>query len=80
MRLFKNDYVAYDDNGERKIGRVKKITNDLVYLRNPNIALEIKDKSSWAASPKQLQLKNARKIGVDILGRVFDPKQKNENS
>ncbi len=75
MRLQINDMVAYEENGETKICRVKKMTSGLIYLREHLIAKETADKLSWAASPGQLQKKNARKISVDITGRVKDPKK-----
>lgn len=75
MRLFIDDMVAYEENGQTEIRRVKKMDKSVkVYLRSHLIAAEEADKLSWAASPRQLQLKNARKIKVDVLGRVFDPK------
>lgn len=75
MRLFIDDLVAYEENGRTEIRRVKKMNQpNQVVLRSHLIAVEEGDKLSWTASPRQLQLKNARKIKVDILGRVFDPK------
>ncbi len=73
MRLQIDDMVAYKDGEITKICRVKKMTNGMIYLRPHLIAKEQADKESWAASAAQLQLKNARKISVDILGRVKDP-------
>lgn len=75
MRLFINDTVAYEENGKTEIRRVKKMTNGLIYLRDHKISQEQADKLSWAASATLLQEKNARKVGVDILGRVSDPKK-----
>ena len=75
MQLFIDDIVAYEENGTREIRRVKKMTNGRVYLRDHKISNEISDQLSWAASAQQLQLKKARKIGVDILGKVYDSKQ-----
>jgi CRISPR-associated endonuclease Csn1 len=73
MRLQIDDMVSYDDGEITQICRVKKMTNGMIYLRPHLIAKEQADKESWAASAAQLQLKNARKISVDILGRVKDP-------
>ncbi len=73
MRLQIDDIVAYEADGIERICRVKKMTNGMIYLRPHTIAKEQADKESWAASAAQLQLKNARKISVDILGRVKDP-------
>jgi len=78
MRLHINDMVAYEEDGELKICRVKKMTSGMIYLRPHIIAKEEADKLSWAASAKQLQLKNARKIAVDTLGRVKDPQAKKQ--
>lgn len=74
MRLHNNDMVAYDENGQTAIARVKKMTGGRVYLRDHHIAQEEADTLSWAASSAQMQKKNLRKIYVDILGRVKDPK------
>lgn len=75
MRLHINDMVAYEEDGEREIRRVKKI--DLsparVFLTPHSIASEQGDKQSWAASPNKLHEKNARKISVTPSGKVFDP-------
>jgi len=73
MRLQIDDMVAYEDGDETKICRVKKMTGGLVYLRNHKIAKEDGDQFSWAASPNLMQQSNARKVSVDILGRVRDP-------
>jgi len=76
MRLQINDMVAYEQDGKTVIARVKKIAktkNGKIYLRPHTIAKEEGDKESWGASSNQLMLKNARKISVDILGRVKDP-------
>lgn len=83
MRLQINDMVAYEEEGITKICRVKKMTSGKIYLRDHRIAKEEADKESWAASAAQLQIKNARKISVDILGRVKDPlrmKRKSEEA
>ena len=74
MRLQINDMVAYDEDGETKICRIKKMsTVGRIYLRDHRISTEEADKQSWGAFVKGLQDKNARKISVDILGRVKDP-------
>ncbi len=73
MRLHINDVVAFDEVGNLKLARVKKIkTAGIVVLRDLKIANEDGDKLSWAASAKQLQLRNARRVWVDPLGRVHD--------
>jgi CRISPR-associated endonuclease Csn1 len=73
MRLQIDDMVAYEEDKITQICRVKKMTSGMIYLRPHLIAKEQADKESWAASAAQLQIKNARKISVDILGRVKDP-------
>lgn len=75
MRLQIDDMVAYEEDGKTVIARVKKMTGGRVYLRPHTIAKENADSLSWAASPGLLQEKNARKISVDIIGRVRDSKK-----
>lgn len=80
MRLQINDMLAYEKNGETIIARVKKLAKpDRVYLRKHTIAKEEGDKLSWCALPNGLMKANARKIKVDILGRVFDPLAKDND-
>lgn len=74
MRLQIDDMVACKEEGKVIITRVKKMTSGMIYLRSHTIAKEVADKLSWAASAKQMQLKNARKISVDIIGRIGHPK------
>jgi len=71
MRLFRNDTVAYDEVGKRIVARVKKMTGGNVILTTHNIVSP--DIEGWTASSRQLKKKNARKVKVDVLGRVFDP-------
>lgn len=73
MRLFMDDMVAFEEAGQIKICRVKKMTGEVVYLREHHIAKEEANKKSKKLSARQLQQKKARKISVDILGRVKDP-------
>ena len=78
MRLFINDYVAYDDNENRKIVRVKKMNIDgRLFFIDPTISKSEKDPN--ATSVKQLQERSARKVGIDILGNVFDPQRHEHN-
>jgi CRISPR-associated endonuclease Csn1 len=72
MRLHNNDMVAYDEDGERKICKVKKMYNGFICLRSHLISKEEGDKLSWVASAPQLQKRNARKISVNMLGKVTD--------
>ncbi|HRC25809.1 MAG TPA: type II CRISPR RNA-guided endonuclease Cas9 [Alphaproteobacteria bacterium] len=73
MRLQINDMVAYEENGETVYRRVRKLNKpDKPVFVDP-LRAKLDNNEGWAASPKLLQGKNARKIGVDILGRVCDP-------
>ena len=74
MRLQINDMVAYEEDGETKICRVKKMSSGVVYFRDHRIAKEEADTLSRQLSPQQMQKFNLRKISVDITGRVRDPK------
>lgn len=78
MQLQKDDYVAYEDDGNISIRRVKKMTGNTIYLRNVNIANREKKYEDIGEkfSSLILQKKNARKVGVNIIGQVFDPKRK----
>ncbi len=77
MRLQINDMVAYELNGASIICRVKKITkkenSGRIFLRPHLIAKEEADELSWGAFPSGLQEAEARKVSVDITGRVKDP-------
>jgi CRISPR-associated endonuclease Csn1 len=78
MRLQKNDMVAYENEGTNVICKVKILAKEKsgghVFVRPHNIAMEeAKNMLTWKASAYQLQLKNARKLSVDIMGRVKDP-------
>lgn len=77
MRLQKNDMVAYESEGVEVICKVKKLSRGRsggrISLRPHTIATEETNESSWEATASQLQLKNARKLSVDIIGRVKDP-------
>lgn len=75
IRLQIDDMVAYEENGNKYICRVKKMTSGLVYFRSHQIAKEEADKLSRKMSARQMQKFNVRKISVDIIGRVRDPKK-----
>lgn len=78
MRLFINDYLVYEENGERKILRVKKMNVDgRLFFIDPTISKPEKEPN--ATSVKQLQERNARKVGIDILGNVSDPRRHEYN-
>jgi CRISPR-associated endonuclease Csn1 len=72
MRLFKDDLVAWNDSTGRAIVRVRKFNQDgRLYFEPHTVAKPKKDPNP--TSGKQLQERDARKIKVDILGRVVDP-------
>jgi hypothetical protein len=74
MRLHINDMMAYEENGSTLIRRV--LMNDKSTERvvlTDHLCAKTENTKPWTASANQLQLKNARKISVDILGRVHDP-------
>lgn len=76
MRLYKNDIVAIDDgSGGRELRRVRKMSNGIIYLRKLNISARPskQDDIGEQFSVRQLQAKRARKAGIDIIGRTFDP-------
>lgn len=77
MRLYKNDIVAYtNDKGIRELRRVKKMSGEIVYLREIYVAKKTKDMENIREqyNPRALMMANAAKAGIDIMGRVFDPK------
>ncbi len=75
MRLFKNDIVSIDGQEGRQYRRVKKMSPGKLYLREINIARKDKDKRDEGEcfSVSGLQKCNARKAGIDVIGRAFDP-------
>lgn len=75
IRLQIDDMVAYEEDGNKYTCRVKKMTGGLVYFRPHQIAKEDADKLSRKMSARQMQDFNVRKISVDIIGRVRDPKK-----
>ncbi len=73
MRVFKNDVIALDgENEERELRRVRKMTGGILYLRPICIAKK-DDDIGEQYSARQLMSARARKAGIDILGRCFDP-------
>jgi CRISPR-associated endonuclease Csn1 len=62
-------FLPYSKNG-KIITKVKKMTNNLVYLRPDLVAKEDTDKLSYGASSKALQSANAKKIRVSPLGEI----------
>jgi len=77
MRLQQNDMVAYQDDGADVICKVKSLSKQkyggIIFLRQHTIADEELNSLTWQASANLLQLKNARKLSVDIIGRVKAP-------
>jgi hypothetical protein len=76
MRLYKNDIIAIDaPDGLRELKKIRKMTGNIIYLRDLSVAKKPKGQEDIGEqySPKQLKEKRARKAGVDIIGRVFDP-------
>ncbi len=83
MRVFKNDIIALDGpDGARELRRLRKMTNEMLFLRPVNIAKKpetdesgkkVSDDKGEAFVMSSLQKLNARKAGIDIIGRVFDP-------
>lgn len=76
MRLYINDTVAYEENGKTEIRRVRmlSIANKIIYMREINIAIKDNDIGEQFSATR-FQKINARKVGVDILGRVSDQKK-----
>ena len=87
MRLFINDTLEIEINNQNKdsaikkllpfaknnkvIVRVKKMTNNMVYLIPHGVVKEDKpDELSWASSGESLNLANAKKIRVSPLGNI----------
>jgi len=76
MRVYKNDIIAIDSGHDtREFLRVRMMTKDALYLRLINIAKKPKELEDIGEkySARKLQKLRARKAGIDIIGRVFDP-------
>ena len=60
----------------RELRRVKKMSGEIVYLREIYVAKKTKDMENIREqyNPRALMMANAAKAGIDIMGRVFDPK------
>ena len=75
MRLYKRDTIAYEENGEYKIARVTGIaTHGQISLLGLQISRV--EGNPPKKMPNVLQKLNARKIYIDEIGRVYDPKKK----
>jgi len=73
MRLRKEDMLVLEENGERVVRRIVKMSEKTVFLadhRDANASAQDRYKE-W--SPEQLRLAAARVVGVDPLGYVNDP-------
>ena len=75
MRLFKRDTIAYEDGDKYSIKRIITIFSD-GSIGTLDIA-EVKNKESEEKffKPSTLQKLSARKIYIDEIGRIFDPKK-----
>lgn len=82
MRLYKDDIVALDTDSGRELRRMKKMSNNIAYLRVLHIARKADDQNDIGEqfSARQLKRLNARKAGVDIIGRAFDPYWEGKNA
>lgn len=77
MRLYKNDILCFDGETGREYRIFRKMTNNIAYLRVLHVARRPKGKEDIGEqfSPNKLKELNARKAGIDIVGRAFDPFQ-----
>ncbi len=81
MRLCNNDMIAVEDGGTLRIMRVVKMSKNQIVLAEhcEGGALKSRDADKADAfryvtrSPKSLRTANARRVFVDVLGRVKDP-------
>ncbi|MDE2824357.1 MAG: type II CRISPR RNA-guided endonuclease Cas9 [Chloroflexota bacterium] len=84
MRLHKDDMGAFDNGKDRRIVRVRKISNDTagpqIYMdahNEANVDRRIKDPhdpmKARKYSAKQLREQDFRRVRVDEIGRVLDP-------
>lgn len=82
MRLFKNDTVCLDGEHGRQYRRVKKMSPGKLFLREIYIAKKDNDEKDKGEqfSTSGLQKLNARKAGIDIIGRAFDPYMGGKNA
>jgi CRISPR-associated endonuclease Csn1 len=79
MRVYKNDVIAYtNEQGERELRRVRKMSGVTLYLRELIIAKKpiSLDSIGEQFKPTKLLEANACKAGVDVIGRYFDPNAK----
>lgn len=73
MTLHMNDIVAYEEDGNHTVSRVRKLNSiGQVVLVDPRRA-KLENAEGWVASANQLQLKNTRPLYVKVDGSVYDP-------
>lgn len=80
MRLRRNDLLAIEQEGQRRIMRVAKLSEGMIALvlhREANVDARARDKESGFKylfkSPGALRDLKARPVGVDVLGYANDP-------
>jgi CRISPR-associated endonuclease Csn1 len=78
MRLRRNDLMAIEQDGERKIMRVARLSEGMITLalhREANVDARAREKTFkyLFKSPNALVELKARQVGVDVLGYVNDP-------
>lgn len=72
MRLFKNDIIAFDENGQTHYRRICVLTSHgQIKFADLNFAGILGNPPS--KMPGALQKLNARKVYIDEIGRILDP-------
>ncbi len=74
MRLFKRDTIAYEEDGEYKVVLLTGIATHGQLSLVPLIQAKVEGNPP-KKFPSVLQKLNARKVYVDEIGRIFDPKK-----
>ena len=87
MRLYEDDFVEIEENGEKRIMRVQKMSGGGVYIcehQEANVADRLKelvDKNiAISASASRLQKLKARKVHINPTGQVNYEKQRKPRS
>jgi hypothetical protein len=74
FRIQKNDLIAVEETGRRRILRVAKFSDGRIELVDARDARTRENGLQYIRkSPSALQLLKARMVGVDILGYINDP-------
>lgn len=74
MRLFKQDILAFEENGNIVYKRITSIWGSgVIQLMPLNKNFIDKDDKRTSKTPSSLQKLNARKVYIDEAGRLFDP-------